>query len=421
MKLSIHGKIYDLTQFADEHPGGRQILELCSKEPDCTALFESYHAFCDMVKIKSIMKLYETDETAEQMFKIEKNGFYNTCKNRVRSYFGNSKSLRTKIKANYLWLISVMITVIFFVICQYGMLSQESIILGCVCGLISGFSLGSLGYNLLHDGSHYAVSTLPLVNQLLSKVIQSLLLWNHALWSYHHCIRHHQYTGNINLDPDMRHNYPMIRKSTLLKKRERTLSKSNFSLKMLIFNIFLPGSAIGQSISYYLVWLIKKKLWKMKLPSVYYKDTKIWEYLLSIMFCMFHIIHGNILFLYFHFIGTNLIYFIGLSPDHDMYVTHLEIEKLNKLETNSVDWGEMQVRTSANFCNSYTNMTKFMGGINYQIEHHLFPTVCNHHLKDISYIVKQTCKEFNIPYNSIDNPINVYRSIMKMYKKVLDE
>ena len=74
MKLSIHGKIYDLTQFADEHPGGRQILELCSKEPDCTALFESYHAFCDMIKIKSIMKLYETDETAEQMFKIEKNG-----------------------------------------------------------------------------------------------------------------------------------------------------------------------------------------------------------------------------------------------------------------------------------------------------------------------------------------------------------
>ena len=38
------------------------------------------------------------------------------------------------------------------------------------------------------------------------------------------------------------------------------------------------------------------------------------------------------------------------------------------------------------------------GGINYQIEHHLFPTICHVHFEEIKPIVKDTCKEFNIPY-----------------------
>ena len=50
MILNIHGKRYNLEKF--NHPGGQEILELCNNEPDCTALFESYHAFCDINKIR---------------------------------------------------------------------------------------------------------------------------------------------------------------------------------------------------------------------------------------------------------------------------------------------------------------------------------------------------------------------------------
>jgi len=75
MRLSIHGRQYDLAGFV--HPGGNEILELSRDEPDCTALFESYHAFCDMDKIKTIMKKYEvSDSKCVQMFSFEPNGFY---------------------------------------------------------------------------------------------------------------------------------------------------------------------------------------------------------------------------------------------------------------------------------------------------------------------------------------------------------
>jgi cytochrome b involved in lipid metabolism len=60
-KISIHGKYYDLRKF--KHPGGQEILELCKNEPDCSALFESYHVFSDMNKIKTIMKKYEVGST----------------------------------------------------------------------------------------------------------------------------------------------------------------------------------------------------------------------------------------------------------------------------------------------------------------------------------------------------------------------
>ena len=74
MIVNIKGKKYNLTGF--QHPGGNEILELCFLEPDCTALFESYHAFCDMDKINSLMKKYEiVGSSYDQMFSFEPNGF----------------------------------------------------------------------------------------------------------------------------------------------------------------------------------------------------------------------------------------------------------------------------------------------------------------------------------------------------------
>ena len=86
-QILIHGKYYDLTNF--NHPGGKEILELCKNEPDCSALFESYHAFSDMNKIKTIMKKYEVGSTNKpSLFSFKENGFYNTLKDRVNTYFG---------------------------------------------------------------------------------------------------------------------------------------------------------------------------------------------------------------------------------------------------------------------------------------------------------------------------------------------
>jgi linoleoyl-CoA desaturase len=80
----------------------------------------------------------------------------------------------------------------------------------------------------------------------------------------------------------------------------------------------------------------------------------------------------------------------------------------------------MQVRHSGNFLHSWPIFTRFMGGINYQIEHHLFPSLSNEHLPRISPIVKQTCFEFGLPYVMVDSAGGVLEGLLETYLHVHD-
>ena len=421
MRFNIHGKQYDLTGFV--HPGGNEILELSRDEPDCTALFESYHAFCDMDKIKTIMKKYEINDSTQQpvkMFSFEPNGFYNTLRQRVVKHFEDKtghKINRSDVKANLDWLNTTFWLWVVFLFSQYQMLFGVHWFMRSMFGLMSGISLTGLGFNVMHDASHYAVSSNAKINQLLSSFHLGLQLWNQILWGYHHVIRHHQYTGNIDHDPDMRHTMPFIRKTNKIQSKPNTFTRSNFVFKFLFLNVLFPGSLFGQGLLYHLVWVREGYLWHMKLPKAFGMSSQIGQYLLSTLFFANMIWFGG-WYTWLHIIGTNLTYFIGLAPDHDLFPTHLEINKFGDI--SKMDWGETQVRGSANFCNSYTLYTKSMGGINYQIEHHLFPSMCNHYLSEIAPIVKQTCREFNIPYNHIAQPSEVFNQLMETYYDVYD-
>jgi linoleoyl-CoA desaturase len=62
------------------------------------------------------------------------------------------------------------------------------------------------------------------------------------------------------------------------------------------------------------------------------------------------------------------------------------------------NWAIHQMMTTANFANKSGLFSWLIGGLNFQIEHHLFPNICHVHYRKISSIVKETAKEFNLPY-----------------------
>jgi linoleoyl-CoA desaturase len=72
-----------------------------------------------------------------------------------------------------------------------------------------------------------------------------------------------------------------------------------------------------------------------------------------------------------------------------------EVDENGCVENN---WAIHQMRTTANFATKARVFSWFVGGLNYQVEHHLFPNICHVHYKDIAPIVKQTANEFNVPY-----------------------
>ncbi|HYG51814.1 MAG TPA: acyl-CoA desaturase, partial [Flavobacteriales bacterium] len=63
------------------------------------------------------------------------------------------------------------------------------------------------------------------------------------------------------------------------------------------------------------------------------------------------------------------------------------------------DWAVHQMYTTANFAPKSRIFSWFIGGLNYQVEHHLFPSICHIHYRKLSKIVKATAKEFNLPYH----------------------
>jgi len=82
------------------------------------------------------------------------------------------------------------------------------------------------------------------------------------------------------------------------------------------------------------------------------------------------------------------------------------------------DWAEMQVRTAANWSVNSIAWWLVAGGLNFQIEHHLFPGVCHVHYPALSKIIQASCKKFNVPYHAHETYSEIYLSHLKGLRKL---
>lgn len=100
---------------------------------------------------------------------------------------------------------------------------------------------------------------------------------------------------------------------------------------------------------------------------------------------------------------------------------------VSSLDTHSphkqwdIEWAQLQVRTSVDYAHKSSLMTFMCGALNYQTEHHLFPTVSQYHYPAIAPIVRQTCKEFGVQYNYIDTFTEAFKGHLRHLKKMGQE
>ena len=374
MTWNIYGNSYDLTKFINEHPGGSFILESTKNVPDITALFESYHAFSDIEKHKMILNKYLIKkDTYKNNYDFEK---YHDLVNLVKKKFPNTYS----IKANFYYFF-----IIFAMFCSYiniaYILLFNNISSHYKFFLVILFGINDKGlmFNILHDSSHYGVFKNPNYNILLSKISNSLHLWNSKLWNKHHVILHHSDTGTDD-DPD----------SGLYKLKDN----NSFFLTIFMYAL-LPGQHLAQSIFYLLGLYVKN-------PNSY----DIYD-LIIISFKIYFLYNLKFLYASTYLFTLNVLYFINIFPNHSLYETKVT----NKYEGD--DWLKLQIQNSGNFLNNNKIWTRLFGGINYQIEHHLFPSISNIHLPEISIIVRKYCEEHNIPYVNKETLYDTFYSFWK--------
>ena len=80
------------------------------------------------------------------------------------------------------------------------------------------------------------------------------------------------------------------------------------------------------------------------------------------------------------------------------------------------NWAIHQLQTTANFSPKSRLFSWYIGGLNYQIEHHLFANICHIHYRKISKIVQETAREFEVPYHSQGNFLSAIGSHYTMLK-----
>jgi len=397
----LYGKHYDLHSFMQHHPGGKHILEATKGLEDITALFETYHAFSNIENVQKTLTNYEIPMIEKEIPYPYDFTNYRSLVKKMKELYPNRKT----IKSNEAFLLQMIGTVSILCVsfyCTY--VSSIPLYMKCFSQVLYSATTMSLGFNLMHDGSHYGIFLTSCYNEWFSKIINNSLFWNSKIWFYHHVYLHHSNTG-LKHDPDIQ----LYIKPNFI---------TTFTSFMILYILF-PGQLVAQGLSYCLVpfknmFVLTNNVFYFAssqdtFPDIYYYDFMD-LFIMGVQIYWFY--QAGFMLFCIHTFVINFLYFINIYPNHSLYETKIE----NKYQGK--DWVKMQIMHSGNFVNNNTLWTRIFGGINFQIEHHLFPNMSNIHYPKIAPIVKQYCKENNIPYVHHDTIYSAFQSFKKTVNHV---
>ncbi|MFT5167825.1 MAG: linoleoyl-CoA desaturase [Saprospiraceae bacterium] len=324
--------------------------------------------------------------------------FYRELRTRVNNYF---KEKNISKHANFQMVFkSIFMLFLYFtplVLMLTGVVTSLWPVL--FMWVLMGFGMSGIGLSVMHDANHGSYSSNPKVNKAVGFVI-NFIGGFHANWIIQHNVLHHSYTNVHGHDEDIDKGVMRFSPNQEPKRIFRfqafyaPLFYSIMTIYWFIAKDFeqlirynKKDLLVGQGLTFTsaLVQIIFHKIWYVGL-------------MLVLPFMLIPLAWGQILlgFLIMHFI-CGLILALIFQPAHVIEATNFYVADDQGSVENS--WAVHQLKTTSNFANDSVFFSWFVGGLNYQIEHHLFPTICHVHYKGISAIVKQTAEEYNIPYH----------------------
>jgi linoleoyl-CoA desaturase len=284
--------------------------------------------------------------------------------------------------------------------------------------IISGIGMAGTGMCVMHDGVHGSYSSRKWINKLMGGTMY-LLGSNVLNWKIQHNVLHHAYTNIEGYDEDIASRGP-IRLSAYapLKKIHHnqhihafffyglmTISKltKDFSQLAEYNKAGLTGLHAGNpGLQYF----------KMVLIKVIYLFTFIG---LPVLFTPFAWWQVLILFFLMHWTAGCIL--------STVFQTAHVVEGAEQILPDQkgiikMEWAVHELRTTSDFAQNNLFLNWYIGGLNFQIEHHLFPNICHIHYRKISGIVEKTAKEFGFPYNLKPTFLNALSSHIRRLKQL---
>jgi linoleoyl-CoA desaturase len=327
-------------------------------------------------------------------FDNAKNSFFTVLKKRVNGYFTENGlqttgGARLLIKAISLLLVAsgLYVVLVFFTPPTW---------LAILLCIMLGLNLALIGFNVMHDGGHQSFSRYRWINVAAAHVL-NVLGGNAYYWQVKHNVNHHTYTNIEGMDSDID-----VKPFMRLHEDQPLRGYHRFQH---IYWIILYGIS-------YIVWVFYEDFQKYFKGRISGNSPKkkltltqhfiFWSakvaYVLVYMALPIYLV-GLLPWL----IGFIIITFVcGICISLVFQLAHVvggtQFFSVHRAGQNH-DWATHQVRATADFATHSRFLHWMLGGLNFQVEHHLFPRISHIHYPAVAKHVKQTCKEYGIAYN----------------------
>lgn len=266
--------------------------------------------------------------------------------------------------------------------------------------LLMGVGVAGIGLSIMHDANHGAYSSNRAVNTFLGYLL-NLVGGCAAYWKIQHNVLHHTYTNIQGYDEDISR-VKILRFSPHAGKM--TIHRYQHYYAWLLYGFMTLSWVTTKEFSQLFEFrerglLTGKNEFRNMLLEVVLTKAVYYGYVLVLPMLILPFSPWFILlcFLCTHLVA-GLILSLVFQPAHVMPENDYPLpDEKGQMENN---FAIHQLLTTTNFGQDSKLLTWFVGGLNYQVEHHLFPTVCHVHYPALSKIVRQTAKEYGIPYHT---------------------
>lgn len=346
----------------------------------------------------------------------DKSEFLPTLKKRVEEYFiTNQISRHANVKMVLKTIIFLSVTLGLYAVI---ILSVLPLMLQLLLAVLLGMTMAFVGFNVCHDALHGAYSSNKKINKRLGFIF-NVIGANAYVWNITHNIVHHSYTNIVDHDEDIEIAPGLIRVNTAEKPNRLHRFQH-------IYAFFLYSLTT-------LSWFFRKdylKFFKREVGSSHtnnhprkeYFNLFFYKFIYYLLFIVFPLIFMDLTWWQFiiGYVAMNLAegLVLGLVFQLAHIVEDTEIVHVPEENVMSDAWAVHQLKTTANFAPTNRIASFLCGGLNMQVEHHLFPRICHIHYPEISEIVKTTAAEFNLPYNVYGSFSTALRSHYSLLKRM---
>lgn len=322
------------------------------------------------------------------------NDFYSTYRKRLDQYFSENKLSRY---ANAFMCAKAIAVMVMFAIFYVSIISAQ---------ISFGFYLASwiclalcilyLGFNVMHDLVHGSFFKSKQLNSFFSFLVGDVLCGlPSAYWDMKHNKSHHHYTNINGKDLDLEVAF-FVRFEPSVKRH--AINRLQIYYIWLLYTTYLLKNQFTYYISPFdktrarpvrdAFMVVAGKLFYFSLylvVPIMFGQMPWWAVLVG--YAVSHMLIG--------FIAAIVFQIAHVNENVSMFGEVAEV--------SSHTFGEHSLKTTANFATTNKLLSNLIGGLNFQVEHHLFPKISHRHYPALNQITKQLAKEFGLVYHEYNS------------------